>query len=72
MVTADKLILEWDAFLTSFNDLWEIELEAIHASTWNTNCGGSSPLGTIRTKMTLRGFALPPAAEECMPCSDAG
>jgi hypothetical protein len=47
MVTADKLILEWDALLTcSFNDLWEIERQAIQTITWSTNGGRGSPLGT--------------------------
>jgi hypothetical protein len=50
VVTADKLILEWDAFLASFNDLWEIKMEAIQMSTWSTK-GGSSALETIGTKM---------------------
>jgi hypothetical protein len=45
MVTADELILEWDTLLTSFNNLWEIEMQAIQTITWSTN-GGRSPFGT--------------------------
>ena len=50
MITADQLILEWDTTHTSFNDLWEIEMEAIETISWSSN-GGSSPPETIGTKM---------------------
>ena len=50
MVTADELILEWDTFLTSLGNLWEIERAAIQTITWSTN-GISSPPETIGTKM---------------------
>jgi hypothetical protein len=45
MVTADKLILEWDALLASSNCLWEIETQAIQMIKWSTN-GGRSLFGT--------------------------
>jgi hypothetical protein len=45
MVTADKLILEWDTLLASSNCLWEIETQAIQMIKWSTN-GGRSLFGT--------------------------
>jgi hypothetical protein len=46
MVTADELNLECHTLLTSFNDLCEIETQAMETITWSTNNGGRSPLGT--------------------------
>jgi hypothetical protein len=50
MVTADQLITEWDDFLASFNNLWEIEMEVIQMITWSTDGGGRSPPGTTKIK----------------------
>jgi hypothetical protein len=50
VVTADKLILEWDTFLTHFNDLREIEMETIQMSTWSTMMAAAHRLKQLEQK----------------------